>query len=286
MNDSEFNALLKLLSDPDEFVSESAKKKLIDEFDNIEKKFNEIIADSNNNSFIEKANEISREYYFLSTKKELYDWKKQKNKDLLRGLYIITKIFKNNLDYQQIYNFFENIKRKLYFNIDNYSPLEQIRTINALLFKELKTKITFKEENFNSLFIDYFLKNKKTSAFLITIIYYIIAQKLDIPIIWIRNQEINLLTLTTNPISHTQERFLYQIDYQFFINPSDKGYIFTYEEFKYSLNTKDNKRIENFIITNNSEILKIFISHLMIVAKKNNLLNIMDYLVILHKILT
>lgn len=285
MDDSELNALIKLLSDPDEFVSESAKKKLIDEFDHIQHKFSEVIADSENILLVQRGNEIIREYHFIRAINELKKWKNSKTKDLIKGIVIISKIFSPELEYQEIYGFFESIRRNLTFDIKNLSPIEQIRFLNNILFKEYKFKVLLNVNNFENFLISEALKTKKFSPLIITIIYYLTAKRLDIPIVIVRNKEIMLLSYLNKLDDNNKFEEKNKENYYFFVNPVDKGYIFRFEELKYSIKEKNIKSADDFTSTNHSDILKLVIGKLIMVARNKNLLEIMDYLVMLHKTL-
>lgn len=285
MDDSELNALIKLLSDPDEFVSESVKKKLIDEFDHIQHKFSEAIADSENNLLVQRGNEIIREYHFIRAINELKKWKNSKSKDLIKGIVIISKIFSPELEYQEIYSFFESIRRNLTFDIKNLSPIEQIRFLNNILFKQYKFKVLLNVNNFENFLISESLKTKNFSPLIITVIYYLTAKRLDIPIVIVKNKEIILLSYLNKLDDNNKFEEKSKENYYFFVNPADKGYVFRFEELKYSIKEKNINSADDFTTTDHSDILKLIIGKLIMVARNKNLLEIMDYLVMLHKTL-
>ncbi len=287
MDDSELNALIKLLSDPDEFVSESAKRKLIDEFDFIQEKFSEAIADSENNLLVQRGNEIIREYHFIHAIADLKKWKASKSKDLIKGIVIISKIFAPELEYQEIFSFFETLRRQLSFDTKNLSPLEQVRLINSMLFKEYKIKIIYNVNKFEHFLLNESLAKKKFSPLIITVFYYLTAQRLDIPLRIVRNKEIILLSYITETKKFDENRFNQKgiDDFHFFVNAADRGYIFKIEDLKFNLKGEKVKSIDDFTLTSHSDILKLIIGKLIMVARNKNLLEIMDYLVMLHKVL-
>jgi len=289
MDDSELNALIKLLSDPDKFVFESAKQKLIDEFEFIQKKFSEAIAESEDDILVQKGNEIITEYHFINAIKELKKWNNSKSKDLIKGIVIISKIFAPELEYHDIFNFFENIRRKLNFDLKNLSPIEHIRLINSILFKENKFKVLQKVSKFEHFLLNKSLDKASFSPIIIAIVYYLIAKRLDIPLSIVRNKNVILLSylskiedteIDINKYDQTTKH-----NHYFFINPADKGYIFNLEDLKFSLKKRKIIFAGELIYTDHSDILKLLIGKMIMIAKNKELIDIMDHLVMLHRTL-
>jgi len=253
MNDAELNALLKLLSDSDDFVSETARQKLLDDFDNIHDKFNTAVDLSDNEDFIERANDIYIEYNYLKTKKDLKKWVNCADKDFLKGIYILNRFFSPGIELRSIINFIDNFKRKFHFDVKNLSPIEQVRLLNFAIFKDARIKVIFDKETINNSLITNILNNKKATPTLITIFYFLLAKKLDIPF----------------ENTATAQKFYFQnkISYNFFVNVPDRGYIYTNDEIKFVLEKFKIKTIDDFMIMTPSYLLKILINKFMVLAK-------------------
>jgi hypothetical protein len=287
MQESEFNALLKLLSDPDEFVSGSARKKLISEFDNIQDKFTTAIAESENDFFVKKATEIVREYTFKNLQKDIKQWLKSDKQDILMGLLKISRLFDVEFNQEDTLNFFENLRRRLQFDISNLSPIEQIRVLNAILFKEYKFTVVPNTNEYQHYVLHLSVKNKKTSPLLMTIIYYLAAKKLQIPLHILKYNDIHLISyFVDNPDADVESFNLKKkIDHFFFVNPSDKGFIFTSENIKYSLHKHKINNIYDFQPVTSKNLLIMILNKLIFIARKNAETDLQDFLFKLQKIL-
>ena len=286
MKESEFNALLNLLLDPNEYVSFKAKEKLISEFDKIEKRIYEFMSNSENHHFAQKLNEVIQEHYFSVTKSELKKWKNNTADDLLKGLVIVSRIFDSNISFYEIKNYFDQIKRMNNIDIQNLSGLEQIRFLNAIIFKTLNFKSVNNDNNISIFLINKVIEKKIGSPLLISIIYKIIAYKLDIPALILRSKK-NIL------IAYNSE--LREINFEYYlkkhsrnlliINPADKGYIFTLNEMQYTLGEKRKATLSDYTVASNPDLIKMIIGRFINFAKLNNDENTLQYLVDLHKIL-
>ncbi|MBN2664302.1 MAG: hypothetical protein JXR68_11685 [Bacteroidales bacterium] len=285
MDYNEFNALLKLLSDPDDFVSNSAKQKLIMDFDNIYDKFNKAVELSDNELFVEKANSLYTEYNFLKTKKNLENWVNSADKDFLKGIYYLNRFFNPAIEFSALTNFFENLKRKFIFDIKNLSPIEQIRLLNFVLFKNSNIKVILDNETIDNNLITSLLNHKKASPALVTIIYFILAKKLDIPLYLISGKNILMLAYFLNESNSNAQKYYFhkKIHYNFFVNPPDRGYIYTNEEIKFILNKFNIKSTNDFTIITPTLLLKMLINKFIILAHRNNSFYL-NYLIEIQKI--
>lgn len=285
MNDNEFNALLKLLSDPDDFVSDSARQKLIMNFDNIHDKFNEAVEISDNETFVNKANNLYTEYNFLKTQKDLKSWINSPEKDFLKGIFYLTRFFNPEIEYNVITNFFENLRRKFIFDVKNLSPIEQIRLLNFVLFKDSNLKVIFDNETINNNLISSVLNHKKANPTLITIIYFLIAKKLDIPLYLISGKNIILLAYFLNENNSDTQKYYFhkKINFNFFVNPPDIGYIYTNEEIKFILEKFNIKSTNEFTIVTPTRLIKLLINKFILLAQRNKSIYL-DYLIQIQKI--
>ncbi len=287
MEENELNALLKLLSDDDEYVSGMARTKLLSEFEQIEDDFNQAIASSADEGFIEKAYDVYSEYNFLRTKNELEKWINSSSKDFIKGIYIINKLYNPDLEQQSIYNLIDRLKRKFIFDVKNLSPIEQIRALNFVFFKENNFKIIFEPQTATNSLITSILSHKKASPILITIVYFLLAKKLDIPLYLIYSREILLLGYFLNASdAQTQKHYLSKnINYSFFVNVSDRGYIYTNQEIKIVLTKYKIKSTNDFFIVTPTRLVNILINKLIVLSLREKNVEMHKYLVELQKLI-
>ena len=267
MKDNELNALFKLLADSDDFVSDLARKKLFDEFENIEDKISYAILNSKDEDFQEKATDIIEDYNFQKIQSDLLKWKDSMGHDLLRGLFLLSKFFDNKLDYQTIFDFLDKLRRWTSIDVDNLSPIEQIRLLNFILFKINKFTVNFDESIPDIHLISKVFESKKSSPFLMTVIYYLFAKKMGLPLYLVLNKNVVLLGYFKNKNMSNLIIPTY-IHFEFFVNPADRGFILTHEDIKRSLTNHKNKLTKNFSIITASHTINIILDKL-IFANKN-----------------
>ncbi|MBN2890709.1 MAG: hypothetical protein JXL97_02480 [Bacteroidales bacterium] len=280
MNEKELNALFKLLADSDEYISQSARNKLFDEFENIEAKIVDAISDSDDIVFQFKAKELIQDYNFNRVKSSLYKWKSSDEVDLLKGIYYLTNFFYSDVDFQTIFNYFDKLKRGITVDVSNLTPIEQVRLLNFIFYKTNNFKVNFDESRIDTHMINRAFDDKKTSAFLMTVIYYILAKKLGIPLYMVKNKNILLLAYFKNESSSTKDftNTPKLIFYEFFVNPSDRGFLLTHEDIKRSMSNQANKLNKTFTIVTATEIISILIDKLIFASKKQKEQKIENYL--------
>ena len=267
MNDSELNALFKLLADTDDFISESARKKLFDEYKNIEDKISYAVLNSEDEYFKEKATEIIEDYNFKKVQIELQKWKQSKNVDLLKGLYLLANFFYNELNFQTIFDYLDKLKRSTSIDFENLTPIEQIRLLNFILFKNNRFKVNFDESIVDIHLINRVFETKKAAPFMMTVVYYLFAKKVGIPLYLVLNKNVVLLGYHKNTNSDNLS-IPRQIHFEFFVNPADRGFILTHEDIKRSLTNLKNKLNKNFSIITASHAISIILDKLIFSHKK------------------
>lgn len=285
MRDSEFTALLTLITDPDEYVSSKARERLISEFDKVEQKIYEYLSKSENHRLAMALHSIIQEYYFNLVKENLNRWLQSEDNDLLQGIFLVSKLFDNKIDYRKIQNFFNNLRRKIFFDVKNLSAVEKLRLLNVLVFNEMKLRISESYDNISNFLINKVIDKKSGSFLIIVIIYKILAEKFDIPIEIIHLQEKLLIACSDGyrvsalPYkSSFWQNFIY-------LNPADRHSLFTYNEVRYSLGLQGYTNLQDFSIATNKDLLKLLIGKFIRFARFQNDTNTMNLLVQLHKIL-
>lgn len=279
MKEKELNALLKLLTDPDDYISEVARKEIITNFDSIQSQFKNALQSSSDTEFIDIANEIYFEYNFLKVKNDFKNWLADADKDFFKGIFILNKLFTPNLEFNNVVNFITNIKRKFYHDVKNLSPIEQIRFLNFIIFKDLKINVVYSNEVLNSNLFSTLIDEKKASPTLITLLYFLLARRLDIPLYLIFSKNIILLAYFMNENStKSQKLFSHKkINYSFFVNVPDRGYIYTSEDIKFVLRKFNIKSTNEFYILTPTNLLKNLVNKFIVLSQNEKNIS-SDYL--------
>ncbi len=229
MNDNEIASLLKLLDDTDEEVFQHVSGKLMSYGFNVipalemewEQSFNAVLQ--------QRIENLIHKIQFNSVKKELEIWYKNGGIDLLHGILIVNKYQYPELDDQKIINQIENIKRDAWLQLNyDMSALEKVKTLNHVFYNVygFSGNVTNHHDPQNS-YLNLVLESKKGNQITLAIIYSIVAQKLDIPIVGV-NLPQHFILAYQDEAEYKQytEKNLECGGILFYINAFNKGFIF------------------------------------------------------------
>jgi regulator of sirC expression with transglutaminase-like and TPR domain len=214
----------------------------------------------------ERIFEIMRQIQINEIKVELESWRASSNRDLLKGALIISRFQFPNIDFEKVEQELEKIKQKVWLEInEEHTAFEIVKIFNHVLFDICGFKPT--ENGFyapQNSFINNVLESKRGNQLSLSILYSVIAQKLQIPIYGIDLPNHFVLgfldefqTLKMLGINNNERNIL------FYINPFSKGRIFDQNEIENYLKSL-NLPLRNhyFEPCSNSEILKRMIGNL------------------------
>ncbi|MFD1552336.1 hypothetical protein DNU06_11110 [Putridiphycobacter roseus] len=269
---SEVNALIRLVEDPDPIVYSQVRHKLVsygaNVLPNIERTW---LKESKNESHQSKLKDIINEIRLGELSEKLTKWKNSSNRDLLKGALIISQYQFPNINELMIEKEIEKIQQKVWLEInDSQTAYETVKVFNHVMFDILdfqgSRKNFFSPQNS---FIYSVLRNKKGTPLSLSIIYSIVAQRLELPIYGVNlpnqfilgfvdeNKTLKMLNI------HSERNVL------FYINPFAKGRIFDQNEIEAylkSLNLPFDKAY--YEPCSNTDILKRMLANLIFAYQK------------------
>jgi len=221
MNEKELNYLIKLLDDPDENIFKHVEKELLQQGNDIIKRLEDEWEQSFDALVQTRIETLISKINFYNVCQELRIWKLSGTYNLLQGLIIINKYQYPDLEDEVILQGIDEIKREVWLDmIYEMSPSEQVRMINNVLFN--KFGFSGNTQNYHdpqNSFIGKVLETKKGNPLLLSCIYSIVAQKLDIPIYGVNLPKHFIVAFTDSTLGEEQ-------DVLFYINPFNRGQIF------------------------------------------------------------
>lgn len=134
--------------------------------------------------FQHRIEQIIHEIQFENCKDELLKWRNSADKDLLKGAIIVAKYQYPGLNEQNVYNEIEKIKKDIWLEINsNQTAFEKIKVFNKVFYEihHFKGNTKSFHSPLNS-FINTVLETKKGNPLTLSLLYSVIAQKLDIPV--------------------------------------------------------------------------------------------------------
>ncbi|HRC91584.1 MAG TPA: transglutaminase-like domain-containing protein [Bacteroidia bacterium] len=231
-NNQELLAMISLLDDEDETVYES----LLSHFLEIGKPAIPLLEEKWSQSLDAllqtRIENIVHKIQFEAVKSELTNWKEHNQKNLLSGLITIARYQYPDLDEDSINVFFSEVRRRVWDDLQpNDTPLEQVRILNQVLFVEFG--FNGNTANFHSpqnSFINTVIESKRGNPILLSVIYAIVAQDLDIPVYGVNLPEHFVLCYQTLHKDKFAEYAFPEDNILFFINAFSRGSVFGKDE--------------------------------------------------------
>ncbi len=223
MNSKELESLIKLLDDRDVEVFHHVEQKLVTMGPDVISHLETAWEQSFDSVLQHRIENLIHKIQLEDTVRALELWKLSGSFDLLQGLIIINKHQYPDMDEQKIINDIEAIKRDAWIEM-NYamSAVEKVRTLNNTIYNVhgFSGNTSNYHDPQNS-YIGRVLETKKGNPILLSCIYSIVAQKLDIPIYGVNLPKHFILAYTEDhsPVDNHHGIL-------FYINAFNRGQIF------------------------------------------------------------
>ena len=221
-------ALISLLDDPDELVFDQIKHQLesygSDVIPFLEHAWEQ---QSLGVLFQHRIENIIHQIQFDLVKHSLSDWAKTDDKDLLDACIIISQYQYPDLDVAQIKTFFDKLEKDVWVELhDGLTALEKLKVMNHILFEVYNFKgNTSNYHSADNSFINRVIEFKKGNPISMSIVYLILAQRLNLPLYGVNLPRHFILAwgdefqLLLNPEQEVPEIL-------FYINPFSGGSVF------------------------------------------------------------
>ncbi len=233
MNKNELNALISLLDDPDESVYIEISNKLLSMGPMVIPELEAAWEHCFDTLIQNRIENIIHKIQFELIAKELKKWAQPDNQNLLDGTLLIARYQYPDIDFAKVKKQIEQIKQDVWLELnDELTALEKVKIINHILFDvhNFSGNTTNYHAPQNS-YINNVLESKKGNPLLLSIIYTIVAQSLDIPIYGVNLPEHFILCYTNAEHAVLPQRIEgNNNDVLFYINPFSKGAIFGRKE--------------------------------------------------------
>ncbi len=217
MKKKELKALISLLED--QSLRSEIEEKILDlgtaTIPLLEKEWEKTF-DSNLQNYLE---DIIHKLQLELLKERLVVWKQSESDDLLKGMWIVATYQYPDLSFEKLTQELEQLYYEVWLeHKPDAHHLDQIKFINSVLFSKLKFRANTK--NFHSpanSMINIVMESKRGNPISLSVIYLLIAQKLNMPLFGVNLPNMFILTYKTN-------------DEQFYINAFNRGLIFSRED--------------------------------------------------------
>lgn len=222
MDDKKLEALISLLDDSDPKVYAHVEEKLLSLGETVVKPLESAWENSFEPTLQQRIEDLIHKIQCRSVRESLQLWKLSGSFDLMQGLLIINKFQYPDLDEQKVINEVEEIKREVWMQmIYEMSSVEKVRLMNNIFYNTFGFKGNTK--NFHdpqNSFLSDVLATRKGNPILLSSIYSLVAQKLDIPIFGVNLPQHFVLAYTDNYLTNSEEN-----EVLFYINVFNRGQI-------------------------------------------------------------
>jgi regulator of sirC expression with transglutaminase-like and TPR domain len=226
MKETELKALVSLLDDEDAQIVTHVEEKILSLGTSIIP-FLEQEWESNFNPQVQRRIEdLIHALQYELLKERIRNWYASEDQDLLTGMWLVSTYQYPDLELLKLKQELEQIYYEtwLEFKPDLY-PFDQVKVINSVLFSKLKFGANTK--NFHSpgnSMINVVLETRKGNPITLCVIYFLVAQKLKLPVFGVNLP--NLFVLTYKDERHPP----------FYINAFNKGLIFSKQDIENYIN--------------------------------------------------
>jgi regulator of sirC expression with transglutaminase-like and TPR domain len=259
----ELDALISLLDEPDEGVFQAIRERIFAHGKEAVPLLESAWENSFNPIIQHRIEELVHQIQFTGLKKELHDWSQFGYHDLMQGTLLVTRYQYPDLDEDSIIKRIGQYSQDIWLELNqNLTGLEKVKVINHILFDihKLAGNIT----NINSadnFYINNLLDSKKGSSLILGVIYISISQSLHIPIYGVDLPRHFVLAYTdeimVSPHDNPEGNVL------FYINPFNKGAVFTRNEIDLFIKQLKLDRQESYFIPcDNKTIIRRMINEL------------------------
>jgi len=256
------NALIKLLDEPDEKAYRLIREKIHSFGTNAIKPLDKAWDNTFDIMVQERITSIINEIRWDQLVHEFSDWVKFNSSDLLKGFLLVTRTHYPGLDEKDLIIRIEQMKMDVWLELnENLTALENVKVLNHILFEMHHfdgNKIHINEpQNF---YLNTLLETRKGSPISLGMLYLTFAQKLNLPVFGVNLPQHFILAYLTEPgISYPTED-----DVLFYINPFNKGAVFTRREIELFIRQLKLKPERSFFAPcPNAEVVRRMIQNLM-----------------------
>jgi regulator of sirC expression with transglutaminase-like and TPR domain len=261
MPNTTLSALLNLLDEPDERAFQVIREQILLQGTGAMSALENSLDNTFDSVVRERIQGIIRKMQQDDLLQEFTNWMNIGSSDLLQGFILVTKTAYPSLDARSIIIAVEQLKVDIWIELnENLTALENVKVLNHILFDihhfdGNRNDMTAPRNNY----INSLLETKLGSPLSMGMLFIILAQKLGLPLHGVNLPQHFILAYLTEPgLENPGED-----DVLFYINPFNKGAVFTRREIELFVGQmKIKPDTSYFAPCSNTEIIRRLINNL------------------------
>lgn len=232
-NENEILALIKLLDDDDKEVFSHVYNKLKSYGSDIIPALEEVWSEGINPVTHDRLEEIIHDIHFETLTGEWEAWAAKETPDLLTGAFLISKFHYPDIKLEVIQRQLVKLRQSIWLELNyNQTPLEQVQIFNQVFYGYHEFKGMQSFEGFSDFCLNSALETKKGNSIIIGIIYQILANELNLPMYGVNLTRHYILAFCKKTILDFSPEANNGKEVMFYVNPVNKGSIFSRNEIK------------------------------------------------------
>lgn len=266
---AEIEALIRLLDDDDSGIYQHVKTKLVEQGQAIVPQLENAWGLYTEPQLHERIEEVIHEIHHRRLLQEFASWLEKPEPDLLTGALLMCKPFYPEMSLEAETKKVFRLKQDIWLELNNnQTPLEQVQVFNQVFFgiKNFSGE-PVSNDNFQHC-LNHVMETRKGNSISLGILYQILANELDLPIYGVRLRNhyvLAFLKYHPDQLSELNER-----DILFYINPVNRGSIFSRQEIKEYLKKMDISEEEEYFLPSGNEAIIAELLHLLIENNSGN----------------
>lgn len=225
-NEDQIDALISLIDDPDQHVYDQVKNQIVSLGESIIPRLEAYWEqDTFGNLFQVRIEDIIHEIQFSSVRLALKSWHDSGGEDLLDGLLILNRYQYPELEELEVRDAITRYRQDIWLELnDQLTAFEQVKVINEILFGVHGFRGN--KRNYHSAqnsFLSQVIETKKGNPLLLSMLYLILAESLDIPIHGVNLPHHFILAYEDRFNIFNENPDSDKVDVLFYINPFSRG---------------------------------------------------------------
>ncbi len=237
INSKEVEALIKLLDDSDVEIHQHVEDRLLSYGMEVVPTLEHFWESSMDMILQQRIENLIHKIQFDSVKQDIQTWALSGAFDLLNGFLIVSRYQYPDLDEQKIINQIEAIKRDAWIELSyDTSPIEKVKILNHVIYNihGFTGNVSNYHDPQNS-YINIVMESRRGNQISMAIIYSVIAQRLDIPIVGVNLPQHFILAYLDEKKEFPEIVDEDESGILFYINAFNKGFIFNKRDVDYFL---------------------------------------------------
>lgn len=273
IGDSEIQAILYLLDDPDEDVANAVEEKLYNEGSSIIPILEEYWTGNADPLRAYRIENIIRSIQTRELKQDFQNWIESPDRDLLQACILVARIQYPGLNRDAIYAHIEKVRLDVWMAMYSAgNPIDRVQILNHILFERYGLKGN--QESYHApdnSFINRVIETRSGNPISLCNIYAIIAQRLGLPVFGVNLPQHFVLAWCEDSNPGSQVSFQAKLGLKpsdfgkvlFYINPFSNGQVFLRKNIDEFLNTiKVETKEEFYVPCDNLEIVRRMLRNL------------------------